>query len=259
MSKAARPGKIFVDYLRNGHGASAIVPYSSRARARPVAMPVAWDELRRLEAANQFNVQNAVERLRRQKKRSLGRHQPRPPIHFGGRTQEIAEARVALGTNPPRGDGGLRSAAAYSRHVWQNDDPPGNPPRFAELERTDPLRPGFVWRAGGQRTIYLERRYPFSPTPRALPQPHPLQKSMSDSRRSEPGRNHFGLRIQRGKYVEFAKDELEKLRPKANGRYRSIRSSRRVKSIRCTSTAVRTTSFPRPPRRRSLTYCFVKR
>jgi bifunctional non-homologous end joining protein LigD len=69
MSKAARPGKIFVDYLRNGRGASAILPYSSRARTgAPVAMPVAWDELRRLEAANQFNVQNAVERLRRQKK-----------------------------------------------------------------------------------------------------------------------------------------------------------------------------------------------
>jgi bifunctional non-homologous end joining protein LigD len=31
-------------------------------------MPVAWEELRRLEAANQFTIQNAVERLRRQRK-----------------------------------------------------------------------------------------------------------------------------------------------------------------------------------------------
>ncbi|MEX2141991.1 MAG: DNA ligase D [Pirellulales bacterium] len=69
MSKAARHGKIFLDYLRNGRGASAIAPYSSRARAgAPVAMPVAWEELRRLKAANQFTIQNAVERLRRQKK-----------------------------------------------------------------------------------------------------------------------------------------------------------------------------------------------
>jgi bifunctional non-homologous end joining protein LigD len=69
MSKAARVGKIYVDYLRNGRGASAIVPYSTRARdGAPVAMPVAWEELRRLEAANQFNIHNAVERLRRQKK-----------------------------------------------------------------------------------------------------------------------------------------------------------------------------------------------
>jgi bifunctional non-homologous end joining protein LigD len=68
MSKAARVGKIYVDYLRNGRGASAIVPYSTRARSgAPVAMPVAWEELRRLEAANQFTIQNAVERLRRQK------------------------------------------------------------------------------------------------------------------------------------------------------------------------------------------------
>jgi bifunctional non-homologous end joining protein LigD len=68
MSKSARVGKIYVDYLRNGRGASAIVPYSTRARSgAPVAMPVAWEELRRLEAANQFNIQNAVERLRRQK------------------------------------------------------------------------------------------------------------------------------------------------------------------------------------------------
>jgi bifunctional non-homologous end joining protein LigD len=69
MSKAARPGKIFLDYLRNGRGASAIAPYSSRARTgAPVAMPVAWDELRRLKATNQFNITNAVERLRRQTK-----------------------------------------------------------------------------------------------------------------------------------------------------------------------------------------------
>jgi bifunctional non-homologous end joining protein LigD len=69
MSKAARPGKIFIDYLRNGRGASAIAPYSTRAReGATVAMPVAWEELRRLTAANQFNIVNAVERLRRQKK-----------------------------------------------------------------------------------------------------------------------------------------------------------------------------------------------
>jgi bifunctional non-homologous end joining protein LigD len=68
MSKAARPGKIYIDYLRNGRGASAILPYSTRAReGAPIAMPLAWDELKRLKAANQFNIQNAVERLRRQK------------------------------------------------------------------------------------------------------------------------------------------------------------------------------------------------
>jgi bifunctional non-homologous end joining protein LigD len=45
-SKALRAGKIFVDWLRNGRGASAVVPYSTRARdGAPVATPLAWDEL----------------------------------------------------------------------------------------------------------------------------------------------------------------------------------------------------------------------
>ena len=46
MTKAARKGKIFVDHFRNGRGATAVLPYSARARTgAPVAMPVSWKEL----------------------------------------------------------------------------------------------------------------------------------------------------------------------------------------------------------------------
>lgn len=43
LTKAGRERKIFIDYLRNGRGATAIAPYSTRARpGAPVAMPVSW-------------------------------------------------------------------------------------------------------------------------------------------------------------------------------------------------------------------------
>ena len=72
MTKAKRTGKIFLDYLRNGRGSTAILPYAARARAgAPVAAPVSWTELRDLDRANRWGVGDAVELLARAGSRAL--------------------------------------------------------------------------------------------------------------------------------------------------------------------------------------------
>ncbi len=61
MSKAKRPGKIYVDFLRNQRGATAIAPYSTRARKGAyVAMPLSWNALSRLEDAHPASVMDAA-------------------------------------------------------------------------------------------------------------------------------------------------------------------------------------------------------
>jgi bifunctional non-homologous end joining protein LigD len=63
-SKDRRKGRIYIDYLRNGRGASAVASYSLRARPGfPVATPIAWDELRKLSGGGAFNRLNIVKRL----------------------------------------------------------------------------------------------------------------------------------------------------------------------------------------------------
>jgi bifunctional non-homologous end joining protein LigD len=65
MSKATRTGKIFVDYLRNGRGATAVAPYSMRSRANAgVSTPLAWEELSPKMHSDHFTVRNIPRRLR---------------------------------------------------------------------------------------------------------------------------------------------------------------------------------------------------
>jgi bifunctional non-homologous end joining protein LigD len=64
-SKRAREGKIFIDYLRNGRGATAIASYSTRAREGcPVSTPLSWDELR-ADVRQRFHLKNLPARLKR--------------------------------------------------------------------------------------------------------------------------------------------------------------------------------------------------
>jgi bifunctional non-homologous end joining protein LigD len=68
MSKSQRKAKIFIDYLRNAEGATAIAPYSLRARANaPVATPIAWGELKDDVRFDHFNLRNVPARLSAQK------------------------------------------------------------------------------------------------------------------------------------------------------------------------------------------------
>jgi len=67
-SKRLRAKRIFVDYLRNGRGATAVASYSLRARAgAPVAMPLAWSQLPKLHRADAFPMDKALASLRRRR------------------------------------------------------------------------------------------------------------------------------------------------------------------------------------------------
>jgi bifunctional non-homologous end joining protein LigD len=57
-------GKIFVDYLRNGHGATTAAAFSARARpGLGVSIPVDWGDLASLKSGSQWSVATAREHL----------------------------------------------------------------------------------------------------------------------------------------------------------------------------------------------------
>jgi bifunctional non-homologous end joining protein LigD len=64
LSKTDRDGKIFIDYLRNSRGATAVAAYSTRARVgAPVSTPVAWSELGNGLRSDRYTIQNLPKRL----------------------------------------------------------------------------------------------------------------------------------------------------------------------------------------------------
>ncbi len=64
LPKAKRKGRVFIDYLRNDRGATAIAPYSTRARpGAAVSVPVFWDEVTVDLKPNQYNIHNVFNRL----------------------------------------------------------------------------------------------------------------------------------------------------------------------------------------------------
>lgn len=66
MGKANRKGKIFIDYLRNTRGATAVAAYSLRARENaPISMPLSWRELKTIQSADKFNIFNVEKQLKK--------------------------------------------------------------------------------------------------------------------------------------------------------------------------------------------------
>lgn len=64
MSQAARGGKIYLDYHRNGRGATAVAAFSTRARpGAPVSVPLAWKELTARTMSDRYTIRNIGKRL----------------------------------------------------------------------------------------------------------------------------------------------------------------------------------------------------
>ncbi|KON79690.1 DNA ligase D [Azoarcus sp. PA01] len=96
MAKNQRPGRIFVDYLRNDAGASAICAYAARARpGAPVSTPLAWDELGPDLKPAAFTIRTVAERLARLRE---------DPWRDYAKQRFVLNAKMweALGESPPQ-------------------------------------------------------------------------------------------------------------------------------------------------------------
>ncbi len=97
MSKAKREGKIFIDYLRNGRGATSIAAFSTRAKkGAPVSAPVSWEELTPELRPDAFNIGNIRQRLASLKKDPW-------EGYFAVRQSITVKMRTKVGLGDPKG------------------------------------------------------------------------------------------------------------------------------------------------------------
>ena len=92
---ANRVGRIFVDYIRNGHGQTTVAAFSARSRpGMGVSMPVAWEQLMSLKSGAQWTVRTAREYLSFQNED--------PWAAYEDCAQDLEEAMPILGFEPKR-------------------------------------------------------------------------------------------------------------------------------------------------------------
>ena len=88
-TKKFRKGRIFIDYLRNGRGATSVASFSLRAReGAPVAMPLRWEELGRIKGGDAYTLTSTPRRM--------GRLRAHPWGDYGRRRQDLASVSEAL-------------------------------------------------------------------------------------------------------------------------------------------------------------------
>ncbi|MEO8653163.1 MAG: DNA ligase D, partial [Ramlibacter sp.] len=98
-----RIGRIFIDYLRNGHAQTTAAAFSARARpGLGVSMTLAWDDLPALESGAQWNITTAVD--------WLSQRQRDPWADYWNTRQTLAAAMKTLGFQPAAGPRVRRSA-----------------------------------------------------------------------------------------------------------------------------------------------------
>ena len=109
---AQRPGRLFIDYLRNGRGTTAIGPYSPRVRQRfPIAAPVTWPEVERGTKTDTFTIERIP-----------------PPIQLRATPIELSPGDRPSGARNPN-DGGSHRRDGNHRNM-------GGPNRDAGNHRT---------------------------------------------------------------------------------------------------------------------------
>ncbi len=105
--KAKRRGKILIDFFRNDYTATGIAGYSLRARpGMPVAVPLEWRELAKLESADQFDMATVEKRIQRQPTQQAWPKQRLPKS-----MQERIRSHGAEPQDRPDGSASRRSAA----------------------------------------------------------------------------------------------------------------------------------------------------